>query len=146
MATFTYSADNAFLTLNGFPINGLQEGSEISITMDEDVVSKQVDIDGKNVTFNKLNNNTATITFTLNDGADANVTLFAQYQALKNNLPGGVLPIFFKDGDTGTTFISGGCTIMTLPSIVKGRESSGREWVLTTGQAEVAIGSAKTAF
>jgi hypothetical protein len=37
MATFTYSADNAFLTLNGFPINGLQEGSEISITMDEDV-------------------------------------------------------------------------------------------------------------
>ena len=122
MATFTYSADNAFLTLNGFPINGLQEGSEISITMDEDVVSKQVDIDGKNV------------------------TLFAQYQALKNNLPGGVLPIFFKDGDTGTTFISGGCTIMTLPSIVKGRESSGREWVLTTGQAEVFIGSAKTAF
>lgn len=146
MATFTYSADNAFLTLNGFPINGLQKESEISITMDEDVVSKQVDIDGKNVTFNKLNNNTATITFTLNDGADANVTLFAQYQALKNNLPGGVLPIFFKDGDTGTTFISGGCTIMTLPSIVKGREASGREWVLTTGQAEVVIGSANTAF
>jgi hypothetical protein len=146
MATFTYSADNAFLTLNGFPINGLQEGSEISITMDEDVVSKQVDIDGKNVTFNKLNNNTATITFILNDGADANVTLFAQYQALKNNLPGGVLPIFFKDGDTGSTFISGSCTIMTLPSIVKGRESSGREWVLTTGQAEMAIGSANTAY
>lgn len=146
MAIFTYSANNAFLTLNGFPINGLQEGSEILITMDEDVVSKQVDIDGKNVTFNKLNNNTATITFTLNDGVDANVTLFAQYQALKNNLAGGVLPIFFKDGDTGTTFISGGCTVKTLPPIVKGKESKGREWVLTTGQAELDIGSAKTAF
>ena len=35
---------------------------------------------------------------------------------------------------------------MTLPSIVKGREASGREWVLTTGQAEVFIGSANTAF
>ena len=146
MATFTYSADNAFLTLNGFPINGLQEGSEISITMDEDVVSKQVDIDGKNVTFNKLNNNTATITFTLNDGADTNALLSAQYQAFKNNVAGGVLPIFFKDGDTGTTFLSGSCAIMTLPSIVKGREASGREWVLTTGQAEVFIGSARTAF
>ena len=146
MATFTYSADNAFLTLNGFPINGLQEGSEISITMDEDVLSKQVDIDGKNVTFNKLNNNTATITFTLNDGADANAILSAQYQAFKNNLPGGVLPVFFKDGDTGTTFISGSCAIQTLPSIVKGREATGREWTLTTGQSEVLIGSAKTAF
>ena len=146
MATFTYSADNAFLILNGFPINGLQEGSEILITMDEEVVSKQVDIDGKNVTFNKLNNNTATITFTLNDGVDANALLSAQYQALKKNLAGGVLPIFFKDGDTGTTLISSGCTIKTLPSIVKGRESKGREWVLTTGQADAFIGSAKTAF
>ena len=146
MATFTYSADNAFLILNGFPINGFQEGSEILITMDEEVVSKQVDIDGKNVTFNKLNNNTATIAFTLNDGVDANALLSAQYQALKNNLAGGVLPIFFKDGDTGTTFISDACTIKTLPSIVKGRESKGREWVLTTGQADAFIGSAKTAF
>lgn len=146
MATFTYSADNAFLTVNGFPINGLQEGSEILITMDENVVSKQVDIDGKNVTFNKLNNNTATITFALNDGADANALLSAQHQAFKNNVAGGVLPIFFKDGDTRTTFLSGSCTIKTLPSIVKGSESSGREWVLTTGQAELVIGSAKTAF
>ena len=65
MATFTYSADNVFLTIGGFPINGFQDGSEIAITMDEDVVSKQVDIDGKNVTFNKLNNNTATVSFSL---------------------------------------------------------------------------------
>ena len=76
----------------------------------------------------------------------SSLLLQEEYQAFKNNIAGGVLPIFFKDGDTGTTFISGSCTIMTLPSIVKGREASGREWVLTTGQAEVVIGSAKTAF
>ena len=146
MATFTYSADNVFLTIGGFPINGFQDGSEISITMDEDVVSKQVDIDGKNVTFNKLNNNTATVTFTLNDGVDSNVYLTGIYQAFKNNVAGGVLPIFVKDGNTGTTFISGSCTIQTLPSITVGRESSGREWTLTTGQSEIVIGSAKTAY
>lgn len=146
MATFSYSADNVFLSIGGFPISGIQDGSDISISMDSEVMTKQVDVDGKNVVFNKTNNNTATITFTLNDGADANDYLSVMYQAFKNNVTGGILPVFLKDNNTGTTFLSGSCCVQSLPDITVGRESSGREWVMATGQSELYIGGANTAI
>jgi hypothetical protein len=142
MATFTYSADNLFLTIGGFPINGFQDGSEVSITMDESIMTKQVDNDGQNVVFNKTNNHTASITFTLNEGAEANDFLSAMYQAFRNGIIGGVLPVAFKDNNGRSIFASGSCAVMTLPNLGGGRESSGREWVMSTGQSQIFIGGA----
>ena len=141
--TFTYSADQHFLIIGGFPITGFQDGSEVTITIDENVMTRQVDNDGRGVTFNRTNNKMATITFTLNEGGAGNDFLSGMYQAFQNGLPGGVLPVYFKDNNGRSIFASTSCTVETLPSLGGGRESSGREWVLGTGQSEIFIGGAE---
>lgn len=143
MATFTYSADQHFLIIGGFPINGIQDGSEVTIEMDEDATTRQVDNDGRNVTFNRTNNKMATVTFTLNEGVAGNDFLSGVYQAFQNGLPSGVLPIAFKDNNGRSIFASTSCTVQSLPSLGGGREAGGRKWVLGTGQAEIFIGGSE---
>jgi hypothetical protein len=145
MAIFTYDAAQHFLTLGGIPIQGFQDGSSITIEFDEDAVSKQVDVDGRNVVFNKTNNYTGSVTFTLNEGAASNDVLTGIYADFRRGA-GGVVPMFFKDNNGRSLAQSEGCTVMTMPSIGGGRESSGRTWVLTTGQMQMTVGGAEAAI
>lgn len=145
MATFTYDAAQHFLTIDGFPIQGFQDGSEITIEFDEDAVTRQVDVDGRNVVFNKSNNYLATITFTLNEGAEANDFLSGIYQDFRRG-EGGVVPMFFKDNNGRSLAQTDGCTIQSMPSLGGGRESGGREWTIGTGQLEMFVGGAEAAI
>ncbi len=145
MATFTYDASQHFLTIDGFPIQGFQDGSEITIEFDEDAVTRQVDVDGRNVVFNKSNNYLATVTFTLNEGAAANDFLSGVYRDFRAG-NGGVVPMFFKDNNGRSLAQTDGCTIQSMPSIGGGRESSGREWTIGTAQLEMFVGGAEAAI
>ena len=142
MATFTYSADQHFLIINGVPISGFQDGSSIDFEMDEDVMTKQVDIDGVNVVFNKTNNHAATVGFTLNEGSANNDILSALYLAFRNN-SGGVFPVMLKDNNGRSVASCPSAAIQSLPNLGGGRESTGREWVLGLGQTEIFIGGAE---
>ncbi|MBT8411711.1 MAG: hypothetical protein KJP02_07940 [Octadecabacter sp.] len=145
MATFTYSADQHFLTIGGFPIQGFQEGSTLSIAFDEDQMSKQVDVDGKNVTFIKSNNHTTTVSFTLNEGSPANDFLSQLYADFRAG-NGGVEPMFFKDNNGRSLAQSDACTVQTVPGLGGGAESSGREWTLSCGQTQMFVGGADAAI
>ena len=145
MATFTYDAKEHFLTIDGFPIQGFQDGSEIVIEFDEDAMTRQVDVDGRNVVFNRTNNYLATITFTLNEGAAANDFLSQLYQDFRRS-EGGLAPMFFKDNNGRSVAQTDACTVQSMPTLGGGRESSGREWTIGTGQLEMFVGGAEAAI
>lgn len=144
MATFTYDVSQYFLVIGGLPIQGFQDGSEISVEMDEDVFTKQVDIDGGNVTFSKTNNRMATCTFTLNEGSAANDILSGFYQAFIRT-SGGVVPFLLKDNNGRSVVATAACAVQSLPSVGGGRESGGREWTIGLGQTEFFVGGAEAA-
>ncbi|MBE0434621.1 MAG: hypothetical protein IBX56_02320 [Methylomicrobium sp.] len=141
MAIFTYDAAQHFLIIGGVPISGFQDDSEIALEMDEDVMTRQADLDGESVTFNRSNNRMATCTFTLNNGAASNDVLSALYQDFIRN-EGGVVPFMLKDGNGRSLAGSGGCAIQSLPSLGGGSEAGGREWVVGLGQTDMFIGGA----
>ncbi len=145
MATYVYDAKQHFLTIGGIPVQGFQDGSDITIEFDEDAITRQVDVDGRNVVFNRSNNYLATITFTLNEGAAANDDLTAIYAAFRNG-SGGIEPMYFKDNNGRSLAQTDACTIQTMPSLGGGRESTGRTWVLGTGQLEMFVGGAEAAI
>ena len=145
MASFTYDAKEHFLTIDGFPIQGFQDGSEIVIEFDEDAITRQVDVDGRNVVFNRTNNYLATITFTLNEGAAANDFLSQLYQDFRRS-EGGLAPMFFKDNNGRSVAQTDACTVQSMPTLGGGRESSGREWTIGTGQLEMFVGGAEAAI
>lgn len=145
MATFTYDAKEHFLTIDGFPIQGFQDGSEIVIEFDEDAITRQVDVDGRNVVFNRTNNYLATITFTLNEGAAANDFLSQLYQDFRRS-EGGLAPMFFKDNNGRSVAQTDACTVQSMPTLGGGRESAGREWTIGTGQLEMFVGGAEAAI
>ena len=145
MATFTYDAAQHFLTIDGFPINGFQDGSSIVIEFDADAMTRQVDVDGQNVVFNKSNNYMATVTFTLNEGAAANDFLTGLYRDYRQNRCA-IAPMFFKDNNGRSLAQSDACTVQSMPSLGGGRESSGREWTIGTGQLDMFVGGAEAAI
>lgn len=143
MATFVYDAAQHFLEIDGRTIHGFQDGSTITVEFEEDAVTRQVDIDGRNVVFNRSNNYLATVTFTLNEGAADNEILSQIYNAFRNGT-GGVVPFRFKDNNTGNTVAqSDACTVQSMPALGGGRESSGREYVLGTGQMTMVVTGAE---
>lgn len=140
MANYTYDVAQHYVIIGGFPVSGFHEGSEISLEMDEDTFTRQVDIDGKNVTFNKSNNYLATLTFTLNFGTADNDFLSGLYQAFRQGT-GGIVPIMVKDNN-GRSIITGSGAIQSVANLQSGSESSGREWVFGLGQTQIFIGGA----
>lgn len=145
MASFVYDAANHFLTIDGFPIQGFQDGSTVEISFVSDAMSTQVDVDGRNVVFNKSNDYRATVTFTLNEGAAANDVLTQIYANFRRGA-GGVVPLFFKDNNGRSVAQTDGCTIQSMPSLGGGRESSGRTWTIGTGQLSMTVGGAEAAI
>jgi hypothetical protein len=145
MSTFVYDAANHFLTIDGFPIQGFQDGSTVEISFVSDAMSTQVDVDGRNVVFNKSNDYRATVTFTLNEGAAANDILSEIYGNFRRG-NGGVVPLFFKDNNGRSVAQTDGCTIQSMPPLGGGRESSGRTWTIGTGQLSMFIGGAEAAI
>lgn len=141
MATFTYDASQYLLIVGGFPISGFQDGSDITLEMDSETFTKQVDIDGQNVVFNKTNNYMATLTFTLNFGTADNDFLSGIYLAFRNT-SGGIVPIMLKDNN-GRSVATATGTVQNMASLSGGRESAGREWVLGLGQTQIFIGGAE---
>ena len=146
MTVFVYDAAKHYIQIGGFPIQGFQDGSNIEVAFDDDVMTKQVDTDGRNVVFNKSNRYTATVTFTLNEGSAANDILTEVYTSLRRGRGGGVVPFFFKDGNGRSLAQSPGCTVQTMPSLGGGRESTGRTWVISTAQLEMFVGGAEAAI
>lgn len=144
-STFIYDAAQHFMTIGGFPISGFQDGSEVTIEFDEDQMTKQVDIDGNGVVFNRTNNHLATVTFTLNEGSPANEFLSELMNDFRNN-NGGIEAFFFKDNNSGTTAQSDACTVQSAPSQGGGRESSGREWTIGTGQLRMEFAPTEAAI
>lgn len=145
MPSYVYDAAQHFLTIGGVPIQGFQEGSTLTIEFDEDQTSRQVDVDGVGVVFNKSNNHLATITFTLNEGSPANDVLSQLYSDFRNRR-GGIQPMFFKDNNGRSLAQSDGCVVQSVPSLGGGAESSGREWVLGCGQTTMVVGGSEAAI
>lgn len=145
MATFVYDAAQHFLNIGGVPIQGFQEGSDLTIEFNEDQMTRQVDVDGRGVVFNKSNNQLTTITFTLNEGSPANDVLSHLYANFQSG-NGGVEPMFFKDNNGRSVAQSDACTVQTVPGLGGGAESAGRQWVLGCGQTSMFIGGAEAAI
>jgi hypothetical protein len=87
----------------------------------------------------------ATVTFTLNEGAAANDFLTGLYRDFRQNR-GGIAPMFFKDNNGRSLAQSDACTVQSMPSLGGGRESSGREWTIGTGQLDMFVGGAEAAI
>jgi hypothetical protein len=124
MALYNYDPKKFTFTLGAFPITGFQEGSNISLDPDSDISTTSMGVD-KDFTRNINTNISWTLTTTLQNGSPANDILNSFIRSSSS------LPFLIKDSNTNNTQATGICYIKSLPSLIGGLESEGREYVFT---------------
>lgn len=120
MAIYTHDPKANTLVLNGLPITGFQEGSNVVLAVDGAKSSTQMGVD-YHFTRN-LMNTSSTLTFTLQKGSPS-VTVVDTL--VRNNT---VADFNYFEPATGT-YASGKCYIETDANLNNGAESEGYEYV-----------------
>lgn len=139
MALALYSPEDVIILLGGiYQIEGLHEGSFISIREDEAKWKTEVTTDGRVTrTFNK--NPTHTVTLTLSSVASDNSILSA-WASTDAFLYGAILPLFIKDTNGTTMFYAPSTWVEKTPDSSFDEEVTGREWELKTSGAVYIVG------
>lgn len=139
MAMAYYSPEDVIILLGGvYQIEGLHEGTFLSISKDEPQYKTYVSTDGK-VTRVHVDHPIHTVRITTSSVADINGVLTTLASADARSY-GAIIPLFIKDSSGTTLFYTPDCWIEQLPDAVLGDEVEGREWVFKAVNASSIIG------
>lgn len=119
-------------------LTGWAAGSFVTVSMDEDAFAKKVGTDGE-VTRSKSNNNTGSITITL-DQASASNAYLSGLALLDRASGGGVIPVLIRDANGETLISAESAWVKKMPDVEYSNESLDREWVLDCGSLEYFVG------
>ncbi len=110
-------------------------GSSIKVARNEQAWTTQVGASGE-ATRSKSNNNTGTVTITLQQTSPSNKKLgtYARLDELSNS---GKQPLMIVDQNGETVVACASAWIQKIPDIEYGPESSTREWVFETDNLDV---------
>ena len=139
MSMALYSPEDVTIMLGGiYQIEGLLEGSFLSITKDEETYKTLVSTDGLvSRVFNA--SPTYTIKLTLMSVADDNSTL-CMLMTVDTKTYSAPVPLFIKDGNGTSMFYSPSVWIEKAPEAIFGEGVEGREWVLRASTGTHVIG------
>lgn len=139
MTVALYSPEDVVILLGGiYQIEGLHEGSFISIAEDGDRWTTSVTPDGQvSRTHNKLM--THSISLTLSSVADDNSILSA-WASADGILYGAMFPIFIKDTNGNSMFYAPVSWIEKVPSATFSGDVESREWIIKAAGATSLIG------
>ena len=141
MSLALYSPEDVTILLGGiYQIEGLQEGSFLSISKDEDLFKIAVSTDGV-VSRTHISSPTFTIKMTLSSVADSNAILTAM-AALDSKTYGVAIPLFIKDGNGTSLFYAATCWIEKIAEATFSEDVEDRQWTLrATGVTNVIGGN-----
>jgi len=134
---WTFDAKQVSVICGPYIIKGFSE-SMISVTRTTDAFTMIVGADGE-ATRVKSNDNSATITITLQQGSPSNdqLSLIASADRLSST---GIFPFLLKD-NLGTTLMSAAsCFISKVPDMVFGKTHNDRVWTIMTDDLIVFVG------
>lgn len=100
-----YSPEDVTILLGGvYPIDGIHDGSFVSISKDESYFRTSVTADGR-VTRTHVNNPLFTVTLTLTSVSNTN-QLFSAWAFADGKLYGAMIPLFIKDNNGTSLFFA----------------------------------------
>lgn len=139
MALALYSPEDVTILLGGiYQIEGLVEGSFISIVEDDDRWTTSVTAD-KKVVRTYTGSGTYTISITLMSTANANA-IFSMWALADSKLFGAVFPLFIKDGNGTTMLYASSTWIESAPNVYYSENIGDRTWVLKAAGVNLTIG------
>lgn len=122
-----YSPEDVIILLGGiYRIEGLQEGSFISIQKDEPLYETKVTTDGR-VSRSHRNSPVYTITVTTMSTAEVN-NIFSAWTAIDGMLYSAIVPLFIKDAHGTSLFYSPACWVEKKPEQDFDIDITSRSW------------------
>lgn len=139
MSFALYSPEDITILLGGiYQIEGLHEGSFVSISKDSPLYETNVTSDGK-VTRTHKEVPTYSVTITTSSVASVN-SLLSAWAVADGVLYGAMFPLFIKDSNGGTLFYATQSWIEKLPDSSFGMDVEGRDWVIKAIAATSVVG------
>lgn len=142
MAIETFDPKQLLISIGGVPMQGLADGTFISIERQEDAYTAVSGADGQ-VARVKSNNAIGTLTLTLMQTSSSNQVLSAFALADQRN-NGGTFPVLIKDLQGTTLIFSAEGWIQRMPTIEYSKDMSNREWIITLSELTYNIGGNTT--
>lgn len=128
MAVKTYDPKKLLITFAGVPVEGLADGTFLSVERNNDSFQLMVGADGEGARA-KSNDNGGTATLTLIQTSKTN-SIFSAFSALDEASGDGVAPFSVKDLSGDTVIFAASAWIKKPATAEFGREISNREWVI----------------
>lgn len=139
MAMAYYSPEDVVILLGGvYQIEGLHEGTFLSISKDEPQYKTYVSTDGV-VSRLHVAHPVHTVRITTSSVADVNNTL-STLSATDEKVFGVVIPMLIRDTSGSTLFYTSDCWIEEVPNTSLGDSVEAREWVFKSVNASSIIG------
>ena len=139
MALALYSPEDVIILLGGlYQIEGLTEGSFVTISEDKNRWETAVTADGR-VTRIHNKNPTHSVTITLASTADSN-SIFSAWASADGILFQAMFPLFIKDNNGTTLFYAPVSWVEKVPEISFNEGVEGRAWVIKAVGATATIG------
>ena len=137
-----YSFKNVKTIYGGIEIIGFgQEADDhVVVTAMQDVVTKTVGSDGKNVIYNVSADQTGEITIKLLANSVSNLFLSEQFNLLQNDLIINDLPFALLDVNGFATVSATHAIPTAMPILTEGTTSQIREWKLLCSNIRIVIG------
>jgi len=134
----TYDPKDIIVTIGGVPMSGFADGTFVNVERDNDMFTKVSGADGE-ISRAKSNDKGGVLTLTLSQTSMSNDVLsgIAVADELTNS---GVVPIFVKDINSLSTFVSAFGWVKKQPAAEYGKVINNREWVVDLADLEVFIG------
>lgn len=138
MALKTYDFNSVLVLWGGVELSGFADGESVSITPNADRYSHRVGNDGEPVR-SRVNDDTYEVTLRLQAVSPSNAVLLASH-ALDAAGNSGVVPMAVIDTNGAEIFAASSAYVKRLPNMAFAREDGTREWVISTGKADLAVG------
>lgn len=138
MNLYTYDPKNVNILVGGISISGFVDGTFLECDMDEDAFIKRKGADG--ITSRaKNNNNSGTITITLQQTSPSNAVL--QGFALLDRASGkGIIPVLINEAGTASTIATGFAWVKKVAKPSYAKEVLDRQWVLDCAELDIVVG------
>lgn len=128
----TYDPKKVIITYGGIPIGGYADGTFLSVEPNAESWTKKVGADGE-VVRAMSNDNTHTVTFTLQQSSESNKYL-SNCKNMDKLTGQGMQSLSITDLNGETLFFWQQAWISTDPTYEYAKEATDRQWVLHTGQ------------
>lgn len=139
MALALYSPEDVIILLGGiYEVNGLHEGSFVSISETSQRYTTSVTADGR-VSRTHMNVPVQNIEITLSSISDSN-QVFSSWAFADSKLYGAMVPLYIKDNSGSTLFFSPMTWIESVPSVTLSEGVEARTWTLKSAGGSKIIG------